>query len=142
MATTASFLRDTLGNVQRQREEELDRQIPREDAQVTEGLKALLAINGGGIVSMLGFMQALLSKANAFTTFKYYGTNALLFFVLGIISAALVPAFRAIYINSLLFKWKYDWHWEICSYAFWLLSLIFFVAGVVFVGFGVQNGLP
>lgn len=121
---------------------ELDRHLPREDAQITEGIKALLAINGGGIVSMLGFMQALISKGEAFKTFKYYGSNALLFFVLGLIATALVPALRVIYINSLLFDWTHERLWEASSYAMWGISFLLFIVGVVFVGLGVQNGLP
>lgn len=91
---------------------------------------------------MLGFMQALLAKGSAFVTFKYYGSNALLFFVLGLITTALVPALRAVYINSLLFDWKHEWMWEAGSYAMWGISLVLFIIGVIFVGLGVQIGLP
>lgn len=78
------------------------RELPRADANASEGIKALLAINGGGAVAMLGFLQALVTKPIIFAAFKYYGANALLSFSLGIFAGALVPAIRFVYIHRLI----------------------------------------
>jgi hypothetical protein len=128
--------------VHKERQEFVARQIPREDSNITEGIKALLAINGGGIVSMLGFMQALISKPAAFAGFKYFGANALLSFCVGIVAAAAVPVLRAIYVNALIFKSIHDEKWEKASYAMWGFSLLCFMIGATCVGLGIDRGLP
>lgn len=110
----------------------------REDASTSEGIKALLAINGGGIVAMLGFMQALLMKC-VFAEFAWYGKNALLCFATGIVFAALVPALRVADLNNTMGGKGLHRHWEYCLYVSWFVSLGLFVAGAAWAGFGVDN---
>lgn len=135
-------LLEHLEQAKKERSEFLARQIPREDAHTVEGIKALLAIHGGGIVAMLGFMQALIKEPASFAGFKYFGANALLAFCVGIVAATLVPVFRVIYINALIFGWKHDAAWEKGAFCMWGISLICFVLGAISVGLGVDRGLP
>lgn len=118
------------------------RQIPREDANTAEGIKALLAINGGGVVAMLGFMQALIKEPDSFVGFKYFGANALLSFCIGIVAAALVPVLRVIYVNALIYHSPHDGKWEKASFGMWGFSLLCFIVGAICVGLGIDRGLP
>jgi hypothetical protein len=111
---------------------------PREDLNMTEGVKALLTIHGGGIIAMLGFMQALITK-DAFTQFKWNGQQALLFFALGLIAAALTPALRFIYVRALINDWKLEKIWDYAALLMWNLSLAFFVCAIFYVGTGLNN---
>jgi hypothetical protein len=116
---------------------------PREEANSSEGIKALLAINAGGAIAMLGFMQALVAKptASVFAGFKYYGANALLCFALGVFVAALVPAARFIYFNRLLVASKSAEAWEKASFVLWALSLALFLLGISCAGRGIHIAL-
>ena len=120
------------------------RELPRADANASEGIKALLAINGGGAIAMLGFMQALVTKTSVFTAFKYYGANALLCFALGIFAGALVPAIRFIYIHKLIDSTgddDYPSGWERSAKVVWTLSLLLFGVGVACAGVGIDQAL-
>lgn len=120
------------------------RELPRADANASEGIKALLAINGGGAVAMLGFLQALVTKPIIFTAFKHYGANALLCFALGIFSGALVPAIRFIYIHKLIESTgddDYPAGWERSAKVVWMLSLGLFGVGVICAGLGIDRAL-
>ena len=126
--------------------EHVSKEYARADAHTLEGLKALLTLHGGGCIAMLGFMQALLSKdkAHVFATFKFYGSNALLFFAIGLVIASLIPAARVLDINNTIgtyFNEKGHLWWDRTVYAFWALSWIAFVTALCFVGFGIQNAL-
>ena len=118
------------------------REKPREDASTNEGLKALLTINGGGIISMLGFMQALVGKSeNVLSGFKYYGCTAMLFFGIGLGCAAMIPVFRVLDVNNTLWgKQGHPW-WEYALYVTWGISIVAFVVGATFVGQGIQKAL-
>jgi hypothetical protein len=128
----------------RESKEFYERELPRADANASEGIKATLAINGGGAVAILGFMQALVTKSPVFAAFKYYGANALLFFALGILAGALVPAIRFVYIHKFIESTDekdYPAGWERAYKIMWALSLIFFVVGVSCAGVGIDHAL-
>jgi len=121
----------------------IDAETLRADSHTTEGLKALITLHGGGCVAMLGFMQALLTKdkTSIFTAYKYYGENALLFFAIGLVIAALMPAARVLdahhSIANLLGASGHHW-WARASYALWGLSWVAFIIGLAFVGRGID----
>lgn len=117
---------------------EIVRQVAREDAHTSEGIKSLLAINGGGAISMLGFMQAILLKGAIFQDFKQYGLLALGLFAVGILFAALVPAIKVVYINKLIVATAKAERWEKISFGAWALSLAFFCCGAASVAFGIS----
>jgi hypothetical protein len=117
--------------------------LPREESNTAEGIKTLLAINGGGIVAMLGFMQALISKPAELALFKYYGANAMLTFCVGVLFAALAPAARVIFIRKLISYQSEDIEypriWELAAYSCWATSLCLFLAGVVCASLGINH---
>lgn len=117
--------------------------LAKEEANTSEGVKALLAINGGGIVAMLGFMQALILKPSVFALFKFYGANAMLAFCAGVLFAALTPAVRVIFIKKLIaFQTEDIRHpgkWEMAVYLSWGLSLCLFLGGAFCASLGIQH---
>lgn len=117
--------------------------LAREESNTAEGVKALLAINGGGTVAMLGFMQALITKPAELALFKYYGANAMLMFCLGILFGALAPAARVIFIKKLIIYQtedvSYPINWERGPYLLWGASICLFIVGVVCASFGIQH---
>jgi hypothetical protein len=139
-----------LERIQKQQEEERQARIefmkihlPREESNTAEGIKSLLAINGGGIVAMLGFMQALVSKPVQFALFTSYGANAMLMFSIGVVFAALTPAARVIFIKRLIAHQTDDSDYprllEQAGYVCWGLSLSFFLVGVICASFGIRH---
>jgi hypothetical protein len=133
--------KEMIARLQLERAEALKRELPREDASTSEGVKALLAINGGGIVSMLGFMQALINKNGSLASFKFYGCTAMLFFGIGVVLAALVPALRVLDVNNTLVAKNKHYRWEYALYIMWALSVLCFIVAITFVGVGVQNAV-
>lgn len=117
--------------------------LSKEEASTSEGIKALLAINGGGIVAMLGFMQALISKPAELSLFKYYGANALIMFVGGVLFAALTPALRVIFIKRVIRYQTEDIRnpsvWEWAAHCAWGVSLCLFVSGALCASLGIQQ---
>jgi hypothetical protein len=124
----------------------IDAETLRADSHTTEGLKALLTLHGGGCVAMLGFMQALLTKEKTaiFTAYKYYGENALLFFAIGLVIAALMPAARVLDAHhsiANLLGAKGHHLWARASYVLWGLSWLAFIIGLFYVGRGIDLAL-
>lgn len=119
----------------------LDKEIPREDASTSEGVKALLAINGGGIVAMLGFMQALIKQDTAIRAFRDDGCTAMLFFAVGVVLAAIIPALRVIDINNTLLSERKHPYWEWALYASWVLSVTSFIVATCFVAHGIRAAI-
>lgn len=71
---------------------------------IGQGAKGLAFLNGGAVVAMLAFVQALVDKPVYFC-FKSYALGALSFFLLGAFSSAIVfffhyKAIRDAYINA------------------------------------------
>lgn len=62
-------------------------------------VKSLAALNSGGVVVMLGFMQAILSNGLA-VVFRPYGLWALTFFAAGAIAASLTFLPLALYFKQ------------------------------------------
>jgi hypothetical protein len=54
----------------------------------TEGIKVQIAINSGGSVAMLGFMQSLVAKTPEFSHFKLFGVVAMFTFAIGAAAGA------------------------------------------------------
>ena len=69
---------------------------------LTEAVKVLVAINGGGIVAMLGFTQAIMSRHDLVHIFKWYDLNAQVIYAFGVCLGALTFAARSEAISSSL----------------------------------------
>lgn len=119
------------------------KEVARADAHRLEGLKAVLALNGGGCVAMLGFMQALLTKGDAFNSFKPSGLLALAFFAGGLVLSTLLHVTRLLdvenTIKALLRRGEGHDRWGYLTAAVWALSGAAFLAGLVAVGVGMVN---
>jgi hypothetical protein len=117
--------------------------LPREESNTAEGIKSLLAINGGGIVAMLGFLQALITKPVQLALFTYYGANAMLMFSIGVLFAALTPAARVMFIKKLIARQTdaadFPRRLERTAYVCWGLSLFFFLVGVICASLGIRH---
>ncbi len=109
-----------------------------EDTHVTEGIKSLLAINGGGAVAMLGFIQSLVLKIPSFTIFKPFGSVALLLFAIGFFVAAIIPALRVSHARKQMKPISKKSRWEFFSFVAWGLSLTLFLAGLIAAGIGIS----
>ena len=71
---------------------------------IGQGAKGLAFLNGGAVVAMLAFIQALVDKP-VYYCFKSYALSALSFFLVGAFSSAIVfffhyKAIRDAYINA------------------------------------------
>lgn len=115
-----------------------DKESPREDASTSEGIKALITLHGGGCVSMLGFMQALINKGSSLGEFKFFGANALLFFAIGLVLTALIPAMRVLDVRNTMYASNKHLWWDHALVTCWVLSWVSFIVGLSFVGCGIQ----
>lgn len=141
---------EQLADMDARREARTTRLDKIEESTTSEGIKALLAINGGGAVAMLGFMQALLQKntspgaiqtSTVFADFKYFGANALLFFCIGIATAALIPCAKLVQIALERRSFDYAiWAARLIS-LFWVISVLAFLVGAGVAGIGIDRAL-
>lgn len=107
---------------------------------VTQGARGITVLNSGGIVAMLGFVQALAGK-QLLTAFKPFAVWGSAFFLAGAVIGAATFAVRYQegihrYAGS-----SYDEDWACAVKLALILSLSAFVAGAVIIGFGVANHL-
>ncbi len=65
---------------------------------ISQGAKALGILNGGAVVAMLAFVQALVDKP-AYPAFKPYALGSLSFFLMGAFVATIVFFFHYTFIN-------------------------------------------
>lgn len=75
------------------------RAIDRLNDLITQGAKGLATLNGGGVVAMLAFIQALVEKP-VYRAFKPYALGTLACFILGAFLSVIVFFFRHTSQNS------------------------------------------
>lgn len=109
--------------------------LERLDDYVTQGVKGATLLNGGGVVAMLGFAQALIGKG-VLTLFKSYILWAGAFFLLGAIAAALVFIVRYLEEGFLSVDHPGAGKWSLAVFFVIVASLCFFLVGSVVVGVG------
>lgn len=69
-------------------------------AMLTSTLKGFAVLNGAGVVTMLGFIQALLGKSS-FLAFKPYAMIALILFMIGALAATIAYLPMSSYLRGL-----------------------------------------
>lgn len=115
------------------------------DASTSEGLKLLLALNGGACLAILGFFQALMSpgKSAVLAAFASPGVAAMCCFAVSLVLAAALPVIRTLHLrsnlhNALKNNLMGDTGWTPVAFAVWWTALACLAAGLGFVGYGLM----
>ena len=117
----------------------------RGDASASEGLKLLLALNGGGCLAILGFFQGLMTweKARIMAAFATPGVAAMAFFAGSLALSATIPLLRTHHIRSNMHRALServvgDTRWTPIAITFWWIALLSFTIGLGCVGYGIH----
>jgi hypothetical protein len=102
---------------------------------ITEGVKGLFVMNGGGAVALLAFLQAIWKDQPALANFVLRGIAIM---ALGLFLAGFVNLFR--YLASFKSN-RYTWFRNL-ALSLQCLSLIAFLVAVAVVIFGARSLLP
>ncbi|WP_314435906.1 hypothetical protein [Massilia timonae] len=113
------------------------------DASTSEGLKLLLALNGGACLAILGFFQALMSKEKVplLAAFAAPGVVAMCFFAVSLVFAAAIPIIRTLHLrsnlhNAMTKNLMGDTFWTPVAFSFWWIALACLAAGLGCTGYG------
>ena len=120
-------------------EDERARVIAESEALLTEASKALILLNSGALVAMLGFFQALVKQPGS-PQFKIYGVIAMIGFLLGACAAA-SSFFARDAASKREFLRKNSTLWKWANRALYGISALGFVAGVSVVIVGIMWAL-
>lgn len=66
----------------------------RAETSLNEVIKALIALNSGGVIAVLGFLQAVIGKQINLAAFKLYALNSISIYGIGIIVGAVAFLLR------------------------------------------------
>jgi hypothetical protein len=116
------------------------RVIDRLDELTAQGSKNLAVLNGGAVVAMLAFIQALVAKP-MYSIFKPYGVAALTCFLMGALLATIAFFFQYKYIDHAFKGTGRQTTWRKVFWWFLVISALCAFGGGVFVTVGIYRTL-
>jgi hypothetical protein len=115
------------------------------DSRTSEGLKLLLALNGGACLAILGFFQALMSpeKVAILAAFATPGVTAMSLFAVSLVLSSTIPVIRTLHLrsnlnNAMTKNLMGDTAWTPVAFSLWWLALLSLATGLGFVGYGLS----
>ena len=112
------------------------RNIDRLHDLIVQGSKNLAILNGGAVIAMLAFVQALVEKP-AYQSFKLYALGALSCFLIGAFLAAITFFFHHGYINRAYQDPDAQMKWKNMVWIILFASSIFTLTGGALVAIGI-----
>ena len=114
--------------------------IDRLDEIIAQGAKNLAILNGGAVIAMLAFVQALINKPE-YLCFKTYALGALICFLLGAFLAAITFFFHHGYIYRTYLDTNTQMKWKKIVWGILITSATFALSGGAFVTYGIWKAI-